>query len=166
MSPIQAAVQKMVLEVEETLCSADLLVNNAGLVVQSVPPGRLTPMTGGDAWKSICEDRCSGLKGGFAGNDRTWHWSDRQRLQRGGDVRHPLPGDNVTSKTALIRFTEILALETGQHGVKVFAIEPGTVRTAMAELRWNQKQDSGGCPGSVRFSSKVMMCPPLMLLTS
>jgi NAD(P)-dependent dehydrogenase (short-subunit alcohol dehydrogenase family) len=36
-------------------------------------------------------------------------------------------------KTGLIRFTEILALEAGQHGVKVLAIEPGTVRTAMAE---------------------------------
>ena len=39
----------------------------------------------------------------------------------------------VTSKTALIRFTEIIALEAGPHGVKVFAIEPGTVRTAMVE---------------------------------
>jgi NAD(P)-dependent dehydrogenase (short-subunit alcohol dehydrogenase family) len=39
----------------------------------------------------------------------------------------------VVSKTALIRFSEILALETHEAGVRVFAIEPGTVRTAMAE---------------------------------
>jgi hypothetical protein len=41
---------------------------------------------------------------------------------------------NLTSKTALIRLTEILAMETAELGVKVFAIEPGTVRTAMAEF--------------------------------
>jgi NAD(P)-dependent dehydrogenase (short-subunit alcohol dehydrogenase family) len=39
----------------------------------------------------------------------------------------------VTSKAALIRFTENLASEAAPHGVKVFAIEPGTVRTSMAE---------------------------------
>ena len=47
----------------------------------------------------------------------------------------------VTSKTALIRFTEIVALEAGVHGVMVFAIEPGTVRTAMAE--YALKSDEG-----------------------
>jgi NAD(P)-dependent dehydrogenase (short-subunit alcohol dehydrogenase family) len=45
----------------------------------------------------------------------------------------PYLGAYVTSKTALIRLTEIIALEAGQHGVKVFAIEPGTVRTSMAD---------------------------------
>jgi NAD(P)-dependent dehydrogenase (short-subunit alcohol dehydrogenase family) len=37
------------------------------------------------------------------------------------------------ARRPLIRFTEILAAEVAQHGVEVFAIEPGTVRTAMAE---------------------------------
>ncbi len=39
----------------------------------------------------------------------------------------------VTGKAALIRLTEVLADELRQHGVSVFAIQPGTVRTAMAE---------------------------------
>jgi NAD(P)-dependent dehydrogenase (short-subunit alcohol dehydrogenase family) len=39
----------------------------------------------------------------------------------------------IVSKAALIRLTEILALEVGGQGIGVFAIEPGTVRTAMAE---------------------------------
>lgn len=40
----------------------------------------------------------------------------------------------VTSKAALTRLTEILAAEIGPGaGVAVFAIEPGTVRTAMTE---------------------------------
>jgi NAD(P)-dependent dehydrogenase (short-subunit alcohol dehydrogenase family) len=50
-----------------------------------------------------------------------------------GTFAIPYLGAYVTSKTALIRLTEILALETAPHGVKVFAIEPGTVRTSMAE---------------------------------
>ena len=39
----------------------------------------------------------------------------------------------VASKTALIRLTEVLAAELRASGVAVFAIEPGTVRTAMVE---------------------------------
>jgi NAD(P)-dependent dehydrogenase (short-subunit alcohol dehydrogenase family)/uncharacterized protein (DUF952 family) len=39
----------------------------------------------------------------------------------------------VVAKTALIRYTENLAAEAGPGGVTAFAIEPGTVRTAMAE---------------------------------
>ena len=39
----------------------------------------------------------------------------------------------VTSKAALIRFSEVLAAEVSGRGVKVFAIEPGTARTGMVE---------------------------------
>ena len=38
----------------------------------------------------------------------------------------------VTSKCALIRFSEVLAKEVAHRGIKVFAIEPGTVRTSLA----------------------------------
>jgi NAD(P)-dependent dehydrogenase (short-subunit alcohol dehydrogenase family) len=37
----------------------------------------------------------------------------------------------VVSKTALIRFTEAMALDTVEDGVRVFAIHPGTVRTPL-----------------------------------
>jgi NAD(P)-dependent dehydrogenase (short-subunit alcohol dehydrogenase family) len=49
-----------------------------------------------------------------------------------GAVAIPYMSAYVTSKTALIRFTEVLAQEVAPHGVQVFSIEPGTVRTAMA----------------------------------
>ncbi|HUH85211.1 MAG TPA: SDR family oxidoreductase [Stellaceae bacterium] len=39
----------------------------------------------------------------------------------------------VVSKTALLRFTECVAIETRPAGVAVFALGPGTVRTALAE---------------------------------
>ena len=39
----------------------------------------------------------------------------------------------MTSKSALIRFTECVAIEAKPFGVSVFAMSPGTVRTAMSE---------------------------------
>ena len=39
----------------------------------------------------------------------------------------------ATSKTALIRLSETLALEGSARGVRVFPIHPGTVRTSMTE---------------------------------
>jgi NAD(P)-dependent dehydrogenase (short-subunit alcohol dehydrogenase family) len=66
-----------------------------------------------------------------------------------GTFAIPYLGAYVT-RTALIRFTEILALEVAQHCVKVFAIGPGTVRTAMAEYAL-QSDDNDGCPGSARY---------------
>ncbi len=39
----------------------------------------------------------------------------------------------VSSKAALIRFSETLAEELSAAGVHVFSVQPGSVRTAMAE---------------------------------
>jgi NAD(P)-dependent dehydrogenase (short-subunit alcohol dehydrogenase family) len=46
----------------------------------------------------------------------------------------------VTSKTALIRFSECLAFEVNDHGIAVFAMGPGTVRTAMSEYSLNSPE--------------------------
>ena len=45
----------------------------------------------------------------------------------------PMLSAYAVSKTALYRFSENLAAETRGHGVMVFAINPGLVRTAMSE---------------------------------
>ena len=39
----------------------------------------------------------------------------------------------LMSKVALIRFTELLALETSDRGIRAFAVNPGAVRTDMTE---------------------------------
>src|SRR6476660_7471319 len=39
----------------------------------------------------------------------------------------------VTSKAALIRWSAMLAAALRPHGLSVFAVQPGTVRTALAE---------------------------------
>jgi len=45
----------------------------------------------------------------------------------------PMLSAYVVSKTALYRLSENLAAETRGHGVMVFAIDPGLVRTAISE---------------------------------
>lgn len=50
-----------------------------------------------------------------------------------GAISRPYFSAYVTSKTAVIRLSEVLAAETYEHGVRVFAIDPGLVRTAMTE---------------------------------
>ena len=39
----------------------------------------------------------------------------------------------IVAKTALVRLTECVAAEVRPYGLSVFAIGPGTVRTAMSE---------------------------------
>ena len=52
---------------------------------------------------------------------------------RAGHVAVPFAAAYSTSKGALTRVTEIAAAEARPHGVQLFALEPGTVRTAMTE---------------------------------
>jgi NAD(P)-dependent dehydrogenase (short-subunit alcohol dehydrogenase family) len=123
----------MVRQVEETLGYVSLLVNNAGT---------------------------AGPIGPFWQNDPD-HWWQCQEVNLRGPMlcsREVLPGmvmrkngriinvasgagcqaipeisAYVTSKTALIRFSEQLAVELQPYGVSVFSIHPGAVHTAMVE---------------------------------
>ena len=51
----------------------------------------------------------------------------------GGATMLPYFSAYVTGKAALIRFAECLAVEVKLHGIAVFAMGPGTVRTRMSE---------------------------------
>ena len=127
------SVREMVRQVEETFGHVTLLVNNAGTV---------SPI------------------GPFWHNDAD-HWWQCQEVNLRGPMlcsREVLPGmvtrkngriinvasgagcqaipemsAYVTSKTALIRFSEQLAVELQPYGVSVFSIHPGGVHTAMVE---------------------------------
>jgi len=52
----------------------------------------------------------------------------------------------MTSKSALIRFTECLAIEAKPFGVFVFAMGPGTVRTAMSKHSLNSAEGQRWLP--------------------
>lgn len=127
------AVERMVRDVERAWGPVDLLVNNAGLAGPIGPTWEADP----GAWWRCLEVNVRGpmlcsravLPGIIArGRGRIVNIASGA-----GTFAIPDLGAYVTSKTALIRLTEILAAEVAEHGVKVFATEPGTVRTDMAE---------------------------------
>ena len=75
---------------------------------------------------------------------------------RAGTMPTPFYASYGTSKTALIRLTECLALETKAYGVAVFAISPGTVRTAMSEYSLNSPEGQKWLPWFRRiFDEKI-----------
>jgi NAD(P)-dependent dehydrogenase (short-subunit alcohol dehydrogenase family) len=133
----EQAIESAIRAIEQSLGPIDVLVNNAGT------PKPLAP---------------------FAESDITEWWRGMEVNLLGPIVctRYVLPGmisrhrgriinissgagamamtnfsSYVCSKTALVRFTECLALETSSHGIAAFAITPGTVRTAMTEYSLN-----------------------------
>jgi NAD(P)-dependent dehydrogenase (short-subunit alcohol dehydrogenase family) len=128
-----AAVQRMMTEVEDTLGSVNLLVDNAGLAGPIGPTWEIDP----DAWWRCLEVNLRGpmlcARAVLSGMIARGRGHIVNVASGAGTFAIPYLGAYVTSKTALIRFTEILALEAAAHGIKVFAIEPGTVRTSMAE---------------------------------
>jgi NAD(P)-dependent dehydrogenase (short-subunit alcohol dehydrogenase family) len=127
------AVQRMVRYVAGALGPVDLLINNAGRAGPIGPTWEVDP---GEWWRCLEVNLrgpmlCSRavLPGMIArGGGRIVNVASGA-----GTFAIPHLGAYVTSKTALIRLTEILAAEVAAHGVKAFAIEPGTVRTDMAE---------------------------------
>ena len=135
----QRTVQQMVAEVEQTFGAVDLLVNNAGVI---------TPL--GPIWEVDAEAwwRCLdiNLRGSFLCTKAVL---PNMIARRQGRILNMASGAGleafayvsayVTSKTALIRFTENVAVETQVYGLSAFAIEPGTVRTDMSEYLYNSE---------------------------
>jgi NAD(P)-dependent dehydrogenase (short-subunit alcohol dehydrogenase family) len=128
------AVEQLVDTVEQQLGAVDLLVNNAGIA----GPGN------GPIWEADVDGwwRCMdvNLRGPFLCARSVLPSMIARRRGRiinvsSGAGLHPMRNMSpyVVSKTALIRLTENLAVETEEYGISVFAIHPGTVRTPMWE---------------------------------
>lgn len=126
------AIGRMVHEVEG-VGPVDLLVNNAGV---AGPLGPIAETDPGEWWR--CQE--VNLWGPLLCTRAVLAGMAARRRGRiinvasgAGTIAIPYLSAYIVSKTALIRLTEILAAEVAEHGVRAFAIEPGTVRTAMAE---------------------------------
>jgi len=139
-----SSVSAMYREVERALGPVDVLVNNAGA------GGPFGP-----TWEGSAEDWWRAFEVNVRGPFLTSHAVLPSMLARGrgriiniasGAGTRPIPymSAYVSSKGALIRFTEVLAVETQEYGVSIFAIQPGTVKTAMVE-------DVLNTPGSERW---------------
>lgn len=128
-----AFVERLAGEVERALGPVDLLVNNAGT---GGPFGLFWENDPGEWWR--CQEVnlrgpmlcCRYLLPGMIARK-----SGRivNVVSGAGCQAYPDMSAYVASKTALLRFSEQLALETRPHGVSVFALRPGLVRTRMSE---------------------------------
>ena len=126
-------VQAMVAAVERECGPIDLLINNAGVGGPPMPFLDADP----EAWWRTFEVNLRGpylccravLPGMIARR------SGRIINVASGAGTYPIADMSayVASKTALIRLSEQLAMEMKPHGIAVFPIRPGVVRTAMVE---------------------------------
>ena len=124
-------VVRRIAEIEGSLGHVDLLVNNAATV------GPIGPL-----WQSGLEDWWRVMDVNLRGPVLCFHAvlpgmisRRRGRIVNIVSSTAPLPylSSYMTSKTALVRLTEIMAAETKEYGISLFSLAPGTVRTAMSE---------------------------------
>jgi 3-oxoacyl-[acyl-carrier protein] reductase len=125
----RADVERMVARAEEELGPIDLLVNNAGIAIWEESAWELEP----EEWWHVLEVNvlgvylcCRAVVPGMI-------------ARRGGRIVNVasgaayLPGSTSTayaaSKAAVHRFSETLAAQLEPHGIPVFSISPGLVRT-------------------------------------
>ncbi len=124
-------VERMVSEVERELGPVDLLVANAGIA-----------HWGGEAWKDDLDDWWHVFEINVLGAFLCWRAVVPGMIERGrgrivntGSGSGYLPGQSTTayggSKAALYRMAEGLALQLEPHGIAVFTISPGLVKTDM-----------------------------------
>ena len=118
--------------IQDSLGPIGLLINNAGIAGPLGPAAEVSP----DEWWRCIEVN---LRGPVQWTQAILPGMIERKSGRiinvasgAGTVGIPYMSGYVTSKSALIRFTEVLAQEVAEHGVQVFALEPGTVKTAMA----------------------------------
>jgi NAD(P)-dependent dehydrogenase (short-subunit alcohol dehydrogenase family) len=116
---------QVVAMVEQQLGPVDLLVNNAGVLRMAAPVSEADP----DGWWREVEIN---LRGPF----NCAHAALPSMIaRRRGRIINLASGAGISSddrgsayrvsKAALIRLTDLLALENQEHGIAVFAIHPG-----------------------------------------
>ncbi|HEX7938729.1 MAG TPA: SDR family NAD(P)-dependent oxidoreductase, partial [Gemmatimonadaceae bacterium] len=129
----QAAMRRIVSEVEKSIGPIQVLINNAGVVTPIEP---LSDADHDDWWRDIEVN----LRGPALCMRLVL---PLMQLRRSGRIINVVSGAGISpftyfsayvaSKTALVRLTESVAAEVKPYGVSVFAMEPGTVATAMSD---------------------------------
>ena len=135
----QASVQAMVSRAEAELGPIDLLVNNAGTFYAIGPAWEVDPETW---WSDVTVNLlgvflcCREVVPGMVARKK-----GRVINLIGGGTEAPLPYGSAyaVGKAGVMRFTENLAVELEGHGVFVFALRPGFVRTALSEYHLSEE---------------------------
>jgi NAD(P)-dependent dehydrogenase (short-subunit alcohol dehydrogenase family) len=153
------AVQATVTAIETSLGPIDVLVNNAGSL------GPLKPLLEtevNDWWRAMEVN----VLGPLLCTRLVMPGMVSRRRGRiinvssgGGTMAIPFFSSYVCGKTALIRFTECLAIEAKPYGIAVFSIAPGTVRTAMSEYSLNSPEGKKWLPWFKRIFDEGLAVP-------
>lgn len=124
----------------ESLGPVTILVNNAGLVEPIGPFGE----SGLDEWWRCVEVNLRGpvICTHLVMHDMIAHGRGRilNIVSGAGIASLTYLSAYVAGKTALVRWTECIAAELAPYGVQVFAMEPGTVATAMSNTSINSAE--------------------------
>jgi len=142
----EAAIRRAAADIERALGPIDLLVNNAGVIG---PLGPFVESTVADWWRTLEIDLLGQVICAHAvlpGMIARGRGCIVNICSGGGATMFPYFSAYVTAKTALIRFSECLAHEVKAHGIAVFAMGPGTVRTAMSEHSLNSPEGKKWLP--------------------
>ena len=126
-------VEALVSKVESELGAIDLLVANAGIAVSESAAWEIEPAE----WWQVHEINVLGVYLCCRAVIPAMIERGRGRIVITASGAAYLPGSSSTayssSKAAVTRFGETLALQLQPHGIPVFPISPGLVRTEMTE---------------------------------
>ena len=131
------AMRYAVKKIEAKLGSIDVLVNAAGAIMSPGPVWEADP----NEWWKVVEINLRGTVNTCSAVAPSMCRRKRGRIINvaSSTILHgkPYMSAYVTSKTAVVKFTEILAAELAELGsseVTAYSIHPGTVKTAMAQI--------------------------------
>ena len=129
----RTAVEQMVQRVQNELGVVDILVNNAGVTGVPGPIWEADP----DDWRHTFDVNMYGVF--LCSKTVLKGMVERQRgriinVASGAAINPITYGSGYSvSKAAVLRLTECIVADAKEHGIIAFAIDPGSVRTAMTE---------------------------------
>lgn len=152
-----AAARAVFDEIQQAMGPVDLLVNNAGSI-GPIGPFWETPF---DDWWRVLEINTRGAL--LCSHLVLPGMVTRRKGRIVNIVTAAAPfaylSSYITSKTALVRAAECIAAETKPHGVSIFSLAPGTVRTAMSMHSLTSSEGKQWIPWYRRFFDEGLDVP-------
>ena len=165
----QGSVERCVADVAAALGPVDLLINNAGSNRVAGPAWEVDA----DAWWSDMEINVRGPYLCARAVLPSMVARGRGRIVNiaSGTAGRTFPYNTAyaSSKAALVRFTDCLAAETADHGVYVFAVGPGNVKTKLTtDLTSNADAQRwmGDALGRLSFISPRVVADAIVFLAA
>jgi NAD(P)-dependent dehydrogenase (short-subunit alcohol dehydrogenase family) len=158
----QAEVEALAAETVANHGKIDLLVNNAGRFMAIAPAWETDPS---NWWQDLtvnifgtylcCRAVIPHMKARGAGKIVV--------MGGGGSLAGFAYGSAYgTSKAALVRFAETLHLEVQEHGIRVYAISPGLVRTEMTQFQLDSPEGQRWLPRIKQSFAEGRDVPPTL----